>query len=57
MNDFQDRYENWHGLWSYIKSAIRIAACLSVIVLDFTLVTFALMFLFAELVGVVEEWF
>ena len=55
MSNFENDYKNWHGFWSFIKSGIRIVACLGVVALGFTLEMFALLFLAAELVGVIEE--
>lgn len=47
-------YSNWHTYCSYVKSGIRIIACLAGMVLG-SLSLFAIGMLIAEVVGIVEE--
>ncbi len=59
MSDFESKYRSWHATMSYIKSAVRIAACITVLWLaPFTdLVScLAFGFLIAEIIGIAEEW-
>lgn len=59
MNDFENKYRDWHTKLSYVKSAVRIASCLLVMVLLPVLhpvSIFAFGFFIAELVGIAEEW-
>lgn len=59
MSDFEYNYRKWHTFMSYIKSAVRIAACVVVLWLaPFTdLISYlALGFLIAEMIGIAEEW-
>lgn len=59
MNDFTESYKGWHTYWSYLKSGIRIAACVMVLALFPWLSgagILAMGFFLAELVGIVEEW-
>ena len=65
-NDFEKKYKDWHQKISFLKSGVRIAACLSCVI---TLIALghleggaaALMLLaiglgLAEFLGIVEEW-
>lgn len=59
MSDFESKYRNWHTKLSYLKSAVRIAAC--VLVMGLTpflhpvwLLSFG--FFIAEVIGIIEEW-
>ena len=59
MSDFENRYRKWHTYMSYVKSAIRIAACLTVLwIAPFTELISCLAFGFfiAEVIGILEEW-
>lgn len=56
MEDFEQSYKKWHAYWSYLKSGIRIFGCLAVVLFNAELFVLALSFLFAELVGIIEEW-
>lgn len=56
MSDFQSKYNSHHKMWSYVKSLVRIVACLLAIPGIIDLWQFALMFLVAEVIGIVEEW-
>jgi hypothetical protein len=59
MSDFEQNYRKWHTYMSYIKSAVRIAACIIVLwVAPFTdLISYlAFGFLIAEIIGIAEEW-
>jgi hypothetical protein len=65
-NEFEEKYKDWHQKISFIKSGIRIAACLScatsVIVLGHieggtpALLILAIGFGLAEILGIAEEW-
>ena len=65
-NDFEKKYKDWHQKISFLKSGVRIAACLSCVITLIALGhleggTAALMLLaiglgLAELLGIVEEW-
>lgn len=65
-NDFENRYKNWHQKISFVKSGIRLVACLGC---AFTLLTLGhaiggvpsiLILSFglaaAEVLGILEEW-
>lgn len=56
MSDFQSKYNSHHKMWSYVKSLVRIVACLTAIIGAIGFWQFALMFLVAEVIGIVEEW-
>ena len=51
----QPEYSNWHTNWSYVKSVIRIIACLATMMLGSVFVL-AIGLLIAECVGIVEEF-
>lgn len=58
-DDFENKYRNWHTYWSYLKSAIRIAGCLTVMYYapyGELLSILACTFFFAELIGILEEF-
>ena len=58
MNDFESRYRTWHTYMSYIKSAIRIAGCVTVMwMVPFGEMINCLAFslFIAELIGIAEE--
>lgn len=65
-NDFEHKYKSWHQRISYIKSGVRITACLSCIITLIVLghlegTTPALLMLaiglgLAEFLGIAEEW-
>ena len=65
-NEFEEKYKNWHQKISFIKSGIRITACLSCIITLVALghlegTTPAILMLaiglgLAELLGIAEEW-
>jgi uncharacterized membrane protein HdeD (DUF308 family) len=60
MSDFEERYQKNHKRMSLAKSAIRIGACLAVIMMPIddlaTIVSmFAVSFLLAEVIGIAEE--
>lgn len=64
--DFEEKYKHWHQKISFIKSGVRIAACLSCIITIITLghiegTTPAILMLaiglgLAEILGIAEEW-
>ena len=54
--DFEKNYKTWHGYWSFIKSALRFAGCISVLYFDFDIKYLAGWLMAAEVLGVVEEW-
>jgi len=59
MNDFESRYRIWHTRLSFIKSACRIAACVTVLwMAPFVelISCLAFGFLIAEIIGIAEEW-
>ena len=59
MNDFENKYRDWHTKLSYVKSAVRMVSCLPVLLLlpiAHPVSILALGFFIAELVGVAEEW-
>jgi hypothetical protein len=59
-NEFENNYKNWHTYWSYLKSAIRIAGCITVlwyVPFNDMLACLAFSFLLAELIGILEEMF
>ena len=56
MEDFEKKYRSWHGYWSYVKSAMRIIGCASVIWFGHDILYLAGWLLAAEVVGIVEEW-
>lgn len=57
MNDgeFEDRYKNWHTMWSYAKSGIRMLGCLLAIA-GGGLLTLAIFLFIAEIIGIIEEF-
>lgn len=58
MSEFEQRYRTWHTKMSYIKSAIRIAGCITVLwIAPFTdlISCLAFSFLLAEIIGIAEE--
>ena len=65
--DFEKKYKEWHQNLSFIKSGIRIAACLSAIITLITLghiegttpavLMLAIGLVLAEIIGILEEWF
>ena len=55
-DDFEKKYKLWHGYWSFVKSAIRIAGCIGVFYAGWGIKEFALAMGVAEVVGIVEEW-
>jgi hypothetical protein len=59
-NDFENKYKNWHTYWSYLKSAIRISGCVTVMwMVPFgeMINCLAFSFFLAELIGILEEKF
>jgi hypothetical protein len=59
MSDFENNYRIWHTYMSYIKSAVRIAGCATVLwIAPFAelICCLAFAFLVAEIIGIVEEW-
>lgn len=64
--EFEENYKHWHQKISFVKSGVRIAACLSAIivvsVLDMELgqnaaiLILAIGFGLAEVLGIFEEW-
>ena len=64
--EFEEKYKHWHQKISFIKSVVRIAACLSCIITLIALghiegTTPAVLMLaiglgLAELLGIAEEW-
>lgn len=66
LNDFENKYKSWHQRISFIKSGVRITACLSCIITLITLghiegTTPAVLMLaiglgLAEFLGIAEEW-
>lgn len=59
MNDFENKYRNWHTSCSYVKSAIRIAGCVTVMLMvpfGEMINCLAFSFFLAELVGILEEF-
>ena len=54
-SDFETKYRTWHTRLSYIKSAVRIAAC-AIALYDSSIAVLAAGLLIAELVGIAEEW-
>ena len=64
--DFEKKYKEWHQKISFIKSGIRIAACLGTIITIAVLghvigttpaiLILATGFLLAEILGIFEEW-
>jgi hypothetical protein len=65
-NEFEKKYKDWHQKISFVKSGIRITACLSCIITLIVLghlegTTPAILMLtiglgLAELLGIAEEW-
>lgn len=56
-NSFETNYRNWHQKVSYVKSAVRIAGCAAALWFStYGLAILAVMFLIAELLGVLEEY-
>ncbi|CAB5220997.1 hypothetical protein UFOVP245_57 [uncultured Caudovirales phage] len=58
-DDFENKYRNWHTYWSYLKSTIRIAGCLTVLwIAPFgeLISCLAFSFFIAELIGILEEF-
>jgi hypothetical protein len=65
-NEFEEKYKNWHQKISFVKSGVRIAACLGTIITISTLghvigTTPAILILaiglgLAEILGIFEEW-
>ena len=51
----ESEYSNWHTYCSYVKSGIRIIACLAGMVLG-SVALLAIGLLIAECVGIVEEF-
>jgi len=49
----ESEYSAWHTYWSYLKSAIRIVACVAGMLGSLSL--FAIGMLIAEVVGIIEE--
>lgn len=66
MDNFALKYKNWHQKISFIKSGIRIAACLAcvmtLVILGndegsiIALLTLAIGIGLAEFLGILEEW-
>lgn len=56
MSDFENKYNSHHKMWSYVKSLVRIVACFLAVPGIIGFWQFALMFLVAEIIGIVEEW-
>jgi hypothetical protein len=54
-SEFESKYRTWHTRLSYIKSAVRIAAC-AIALYENSVVVIAAGILIAELVGIAEEW-
>lgn len=57
MSSLEENYKTWHTKVSYWKSAVRIAGC--AFALWFTtygIAILAVTLLFAELLGIIEEW-
>ena len=59
-DNFRDRYHAWHTKISLVKSCLRIAACLTALCMldepSHGLLTLAVGFGIAELLGIAEEW-
>jgi hypothetical protein len=65
-NEFEKKYKDWHQKVSFVKSGIRIAACLSCIITLLVaghieggvpaVLMLAIGFLLAEILGIFEEW-
>jgi hypothetical protein len=65
-NEFENNYKHWHQKISFVKSGIRIAACLSCIITLIALghvegttpaiMMFAIGLGLAEILGIAEEW-
>jgi hypothetical protein len=65
-NDFENRYKDWHQKISFLKSGIRIAACLGCIItllvygvhdiVASSLLLLSIGLLLAEILGIFEEW-
>jgi len=53
--DFESKYRTWHTRLSYVKSAVRIAAC-ALALYEGGVMVIAAGLLIAELVGIAEEW-
>lgn len=49
----ESEYSNWHTYWSYLKSVIRIVAC--IFGANGSLVLFAAGMGIAECIGIIEE--
>lgn len=49
----KSKYSNWHTYWSYLKSVIRIVAC--IFGANGSLVLFAAGMGIAECIGIIEE--
>lgn len=65
-NDFENRYKDWHQKISFLKSGIRIAACLGTIIIlmlygvhdiiSISVLLLSIGLLLAEILGIFEEW-
>lgn len=65
-NEFEENYKDWHQKISFIKSGVRIAACLGSIITIATLghvvgttpsiLILAIGLFLAEILGIFEEW-
>lgn len=59
-DDFDHSYRTWHAKISYVKSAVRIASCLTAYVMHAdpsgAIIALACGFGLAELLGIAEEW-
>ena len=65
-NDFETKYKSWHQRISFIKSGVRITACLSCIITLIALghiegttpsvLMLAIGLGLAEILGIAEEW-
>lgn len=64
MNNFEEKYKGWHQKISFIKSGVRIAACLSAATTLFVvsattipaILILAIGLGLAEILGIFEEW-
>lgn len=65
-DEFESNYKHWHQKISFVKSGVRIAACLSAIITALVLaqelgqvasiLILAVGFGLAEILGIFEEW-
>ncbi len=65
-NNFETKYKDWHQKISFVKSGVRIAACLSCVITLIVaghlegntpaILMLAIGFGLAELLGIAEEW-